>query len=241
MTAVHLLILCLTRAAFSSPWDSKEQADSEWNKEYDEPKYESEPRNGGAYEKRTYPPSTWACTNLTVDTAADPLAGLEDVPFTKLMQSKRYKKKVASSKMFWPLFRYIGGLNEGNIEIEMTKGVTTKHTLQKKDDYGEVELQEMCFYLENKFQETLGNSEAVPVPTDPKVYIRKRDELTVYAKQFGGWAFTAATWMKERDDFEENDLTDSKVEGVYYTGSKSHPWVPESERVNEIWFEAVAA
>ena len=30
--------------------------------------------------------------------------------------------------------------------------------------------------------------------------------------------------MKERDDFEENDLTDSKVEGVYYTGSKSHPW-----------------
>ena len=38
------------------------------------------------------------------------------------------------------------------------------------------------------------------------------------------WAFTAATWMKERDDFEENDLADSKVEGVYYTGSKSHPW-----------------
>ena len=34
----------------------------------------------------------------------------------------------------------------------MTKGVTTKPTLQKKDDYGEVELQEMCFYLENKFQ-----------------------------------------------------------------------------------------
>ena len=34
----------------------------------------------------------------------------------------------------------------------MTKGVTTKHTLQKKDNHGEVELQEMCFYLENKFQ-----------------------------------------------------------------------------------------
>ena len=34
----------------------------------------------------------------------------------------------------------------------MTKGVTTKHTLQKKDNYGELELQEMCFYLENKFQ-----------------------------------------------------------------------------------------
>ena len=42
--------------------------------------------------------------------------------------------------------------SSGNVEIEMTKGVTTKHTLQKKDNYGEVELQEMCFYLENKFQ-----------------------------------------------------------------------------------------
>merc|ERR1712141_79787 len=115
-----------------------------------------------------------ACTNLTVDTAADPLAGLENIPFTQLMQSKRYKKKVPSSRMFWPLFRYIGGVNEGNIKIEMTKGVTTKHILEKKDKYGEIELQEMCFYLENKFQETLGYSEAVPVPTDPKVYIRKR-------------------------------------------------------------------
>ena len=65
-----MFTLKYVRAAFSSPWASKEQADSEWNKEYDEPKYESEPRNGGAYEKRTYPPSTWACTNLTVDTAA---------------------------------------------------------------------------------------------------------------------------------------------------------------------------
>ena len=34
----------------------------------------------------------------------------------------------------------------------MTKGVTTKHILEKKDKYGEIELQEMCFYLENKFQ-----------------------------------------------------------------------------------------
>jgi len=174
MVAVSLLLLCLSRATFSSPWGSKEKAESEWSKEYDEPSFTSEPRNGGKYERRVYEPSTWACTNLTVDTAADPLAGLENVPFTQLMQSKRYKKKVPSSRMFWPLFRYIGGVNQGNVKIEMTKGVTTKHILEKKDKYGEIEIQEMCFYLENKFQETLGNSEAVPVPTDPKVYIRKR-------------------------------------------------------------------
>ena len=38
------------------------------------------------------------------------------------------------------------------------------------------------------------------------------------------WAFTADTWMNERDNFEDFDLRDAKVDGVYYTGSKSHPW-----------------
>ena len=77
----------------------------------------------------------------------------------------------------------------GNVKIEMTKGVTTKHILEKKDKFGEIELQEMCFYLENKFQvpvvyddishnpfdnentfqQTLGSSEPVPAPSDPKV------------------------------------------------------------------------
>ena len=92
-------------------WGDKASTDAEWNKDYDEPAFTTEARPG--YEARTYAPSTWACTNMTVDTAADPLAGLEDQDFTKLMQSKRYKKKVPSSKMFWRLFRYIGGMNEG--------------------------------------------------------------------------------------------------------------------------------
>ena len=68
---------------------------------------------GEGYEKRVYPPSTWACTNMTVDTAQDPLAGLEDWDFKEIMQSKRYKTRVPSSLMFWPLFRYIGGNNKG--------------------------------------------------------------------------------------------------------------------------------
>jgi len=45
----------------------------------------------------------------------------------------------------------------------------------------------------------------------------------VYVKQFGGWAFTADTWMNERDNFENFDLRDPKLDAVYYTGSKSHP------------------
>ena len=70
--------------------------------------------------------------------------------------------------------------------IEMTKGVTQSHRLQSQDTWGEVELQEMCFYLENKFQATLGGAEAVPAPSDPTVYIRNREEMKVFAKKFGG-------------------------------------------------------
>ena len=39
------------------------------------------------------------------------------------------------------------------------------------------------------------------------------------------WAFTAATWMKERDQFADQiQGSDVYQEGLYYTGSKSHPW-----------------
>jgi len=234
-----LVLLCVyIGTALAAPWSSQQKAEEEWNKEYDEPTYSVEARAG--YEKRTYPASTWACTNLTVDTASDPLAGLEDVKFTELMQSRRYKNKVPSSLMFWPLFRYIGGVNQGNVKIEMTKGVTTSHSLMEKDNQGELEMQEMCFYLEDKFQANLGGSEAVPEPTDPLVYIKYRPEMTVYAKQFGGYAFTADTWMKARDRFvREIQWNDVYQKDLYYTGSRSHPWVPESERINEVWLQAV--
>jgi hypothetical protein len=86
--------------------------DGEWEKKYEAPEYTVE-KEGDGYEKRVYPPSTWACTNMTVDTAQDPLAGLEDWDFKEIMQSKRYKTRVPSSLMFWPLFGYIGGNNKG--------------------------------------------------------------------------------------------------------------------------------
>ena len=86
--------------------------DGEWEKKYEAPDYTVE-KVGAGYEKRVYPTSTWACTNMTVDTAQDPLAGLEDWDFKEIMQSKRYKTRVPSSLMFWPLFRYIQGNNKG--------------------------------------------------------------------------------------------------------------------------------
>ena len=60
----------------------------------------------------------------------------------------------------------------GNVKIEMTKGVTTKHALEKKDKYGEIELQEMCFYLENKFQ-VISLEEVYDDNIDTKILFRR--------------------------------------------------------------------
>ena len=64
------------------------------------------------YEKRYYAPATFVCNNVTdIDTAADPLAGLDDMNPFELMGSKRYKKSY-QSRMFMELFRYISGVNQ---------------------------------------------------------------------------------------------------------------------------------
>ena len=73
----------------------------------------------------------------------------------------------------------------GEVKIEMTRGVTTSHSLVKRDRvWGDVEEQEMCFYLETKFQSD--GTEPVPEPEDPAVYIVSRPRLVVFVRQFPG-------------------------------------------------------
>ena len=67
----------------------------------------------------------------------------------------------------------------------MTRGVTTSHSLVKRDRvWGDVEEQEMCFYLGSKFQEE--GTEPVPESVDPAVYIVSRPRLVVFVRQFPG-------------------------------------------------------
>ena len=67
----------------------------------------------------------------------------------------------------------------------MTRGVTTSQSLVKRDRvWWEVEEQEMCFYLESKFQSD--RTELVPEPEDPAVYIVSRPRLVVFVRQFPG-------------------------------------------------------
>merc|ERR1712212_1360271 len=241
-TTLILSLLALFSVAMSSPWNknwSKEDFEKEWNKEYETPDF-TVVASHEFYEERLYPGATWACTNMSVDTAEDPLAGLEGKNFLQIMNSRRYKTKVPSSQMFYNLFDYINGENEGSVKIEMTKGVTTKHTVLKEDrEWGDLEQQEMCFFLEKKFQQA-GGSEAVPEPSNTSVYIQNRPDMTVIVGKFPGWAFTAATWQKERDILEQNvGDKENYTKGVYYTMMKSHPWVREEERINEVWLEKI--
>ena len=63
------------------------------------------------YEKRFYPAATFVCNKTSVDTAADPLAGLDDMNPFEVMGSKRYQRR-HESQMFMELFRYISGVNQ---------------------------------------------------------------------------------------------------------------------------------
>ena len=113
MLLTVVVSITMVNARPSQEGDREARWGGDWDKKYEEPEFTVEKVEEN-YEKRVYPPSIWACTNLTVDTAMDPLAGLEDWDFTEIMQSQRYKTRVPASLMFWPLFRYISGNNAGN-------------------------------------------------------------------------------------------------------------------------------
>ena len=76
--------------------------------------------SGQGYEKRYYPAATFVCNNVTdIDTAADPLAGLDNMNPFEIMGTKRYKKR-HQSQMFMELFRYIAGVNQVDTDLMMT-------------------------------------------------------------------------------------------------------------------------
>ena len=78
------------------------------------------------------------------------------------------------SEMFKKLYKYIIGLNEDTLEIEMTRPVTTKMTPQRRS---RVYDEEMCFWMGNEF-----DRKDPPKPLDRKVSIEERDEMTFYVR-----------------------------------------------------------
>jgi len=189
------------------------------------------------YQKRLYPATLWVCTNMTVDTASDPLANLESYDIFEIRKSNRYKTKVPSSLLFHKLYHYLNGSNEDGVKMKMTKGGYIKHSLLKEDTLGDIELQERCIYLESQYQSGL----KAPKPRDPRVYLYQRPELVLFVKTFPRWLFTSSSWQKDHSIF--NGLLEDKEQfdkDTYYTRNSGYHWVPQNDRSHEIWVPEIS-
>jgi len=205
----------------------------------------------GSYEKRLYTSVSMACTYDEVDTAGDPLAGLEGNNPRVIMQSRRFNK-TPQSIMFMKLFRYISGTNQDEEKIKMTRPVSTLHKVVREDRLGNLELQMMCFYLPSKYQpeHTHPHEEVVgrhrrhaavspPAPMEGSdIFLYTRPEVTVYVRKFGGFALTAESWENQREILQ-NDLLGKKVnDDEFFCVSYNNPLQMENRR-NEIWIQSM--
>lgn len=205
----------------------------------------------GTYEKRKIFAATYACVQDKVDTAADSLAGIVPESLMEVMQimsSARYQKR-PSSKMFRELFKYISGVNDRGEEINMTRPVTTLHHVERKDYLGNVEVQEMCFYLPEAYQPEHQHDEAGPSPrhlalTPPeplensKVFIHTRPEMEVYVRTFGGYAINQDTWVSQKKALEEDLIGKPYHDHEYFTVGYNSPMHLFNRR-NEVWIQCM--
>jgi len=214
-------------------------------------------QNYGNYKKRKIPSASYVCVQDKVDTAADPLAGLtfngiEDA--IEVMQSRRWNKR-PSSKMFKKLFKYISGVNDRTEEINMTRPVTTLHHVEKKDYLGNVEVQEMCFYLPQKYQANhihQGDGQdggpsprharhaavMAPQPLDDSVFLHTRPSMTVYVRQFGGFVMSAEQWVEHKEALEEDLLGKPHHDNEFFTVGYDSPFAFNNRR-NEVWIQCL--
>jgi len=201
------------------------------------------------YEKRHYPAATFVCNKTSVDTAADPLAGLEDMDPFDIMGSKRYKNR-NESQMFMELFRYISGVNQDQEKIEMTRPVVVFHNVTKETPLGNYEDLCMCFYLPSKYQEDHSHEDvrssrhAPETPPQPlaggSVYLYTAPAHQVYVRRFGGFPFTHNQWEKQMKALEAELVykRHQYQEGQYYTAGYDHPWKRHHRR-NEVWMQCL--
>merc|ERR1712223_1036772 len=201
------------------------------------------------YEERYYPAATFVCNKTSIDTAADPFAGLDDMNPFEIMGSKRYKNR-HESQMFMELFRYIAGVNQEQEKIEMTRPVVVFHNVTKETPLGNYEDLCMCFYLPAKYQADHDHSDerssrhAAEVPPQPldnsAVYLYTAPAHHVFVRRFGGYALTHNQWEKEMEALEADLVYDrhSYQQGQYYTAGYNSPWKLHNRR-NEVWMQCL--
>jgi len=190
------------------------------------------------YEVRKIPATKWVCTKENkVDPLADPMRNWEEKYDNNpmlAMRSSNYKEG-PSSKMFMKLFRYILGVNQEAVEIEMTRPVPTS-VIPVENNLVD---QEMCFWLGTPYE-----SKEAPLAIDKKVTIEEKPALTFYVSQFNGYMFSHQDWESKYQNLKnilsayDNINPDPNV--WYHIGYDS-PWTPADERRNEIWIPIAEA
>merc|ERR1711892_224375 len=213
------------------------------------------------YEKRHYPSAKYVCNTTSVDTAADPLAGLERMNPLEVMKSRRFQK-TPRTQQFMELFRYIQGDNQDKEEIEMTRPVVVFHNITKETTLGNYEDQVMCFYLPQKYQEHEHHEDhehnedhehhedhqetkaaprhapvSPPQPSNDRVFLLTRPKMNVFVRRFGGFALTHDSWEKQKDLLEDDILRQKYNPAEYFTASYDNPWKLTKKR-NEVWIQS---
>merc|ERR1712212_3557 len=119
----------------------------------------------------------------------------EEAPYTLVNKFENFEERLYPSKKwactdygldandsgFMHLFRYITGTNLEKKSIDMTVPVT----MEKKDDK-----YTMCFFIGEIHQAN------PPTPSEESVYLSERPELSIYTREFSGYA-DEAIWVKE--------------------------------------------
>jgi len=88
--------------------------------------------------------------------------------------------------VFLGLFAYINGENDKGINMGMSTPVSIYY-----DNRGSSQLFEACFYVHPSQQNN------PPEPTNNNVFIRTRPSMTVYTREFGGFATDQSDWLSE--------------------------------------------
>jgi len=188
---------------------------------------------GDDYEVRVYPASKWACTKeYDIDPIKDPMNDWQDNfdnnPFLAMSSSEW--KDLPMNKMFKSLYRYIIGLNDDNIEIDMTRPVINKMIPQRRTrKYDE----EMCFWLGREY-----DRKEPPRPIDRKVDIKELDEMTFYVREYGGFSLSHEDIAKEYNRLKFDLRGKLYDENIFYSVGYNSPFTMQNRR-NEIWIEAV--
>lgn len=156
-------------------------------------------------EERRYSSQNWVCTRAEVDTAADPLAGLESFPPAELLSSDRYQEG-PHGQMHQKLTNYTQGENMEKEVMAETRPISIHHWVIEETNGGNIEVQEMCFYLQHKYQDNYQpgqEGQKIPQPIDALVYILNMPTITVYVQSFNQVAVTEAAWDYQRQQLEE--------------------------------------